>query len=78
MSATVPSVVPTSANAGNVKTSATLWRVRQSFADMPGLCVNCREAERIWQIDATTAEAVLQELVEIGYLRKGVHGFVRT
>ena len=45
---------------------------------MPGLCVSCREAQRIWQIDATTAEAVLQELVEIGYLRKGIHGFVRT
>ena len=78
MSTTIPSGVPTSATAGSVKTSATLWRVRQSFAEMPGLCVSCREAERIWQIDATTAEAVLQELVEIGYLRKGVHGFVRA
>jgi len=78
VSTTIPSGVPTSATAGNVKTSVTLWRVRQSFAEMPGLCVSCREAQRIWQIDATTAEAVLQELVEIGYLRKGIHGFVRT
>ena len=78
MSATVPSGVPPSPYASNVKISATVWRVREAFAEMPGLCVSCREAERIWQIDTTTAEAVLQALVEIGYLRKGIHGFVRT
>jgi len=78
VSATVPYGLPLSTYAGNLRISATLWQVRQAFAEMPGLCVSCREAERIWRIDATTAEAVLQALVEIGYLRKGSRGFVRT
>lgn len=78
MSATVPSSLRPSTNAATLETSAALWRVRQAFAEMPGLCVSRREAERIWKIDAATAEAVFEALVEIGYLRMGNHGFVRT
>jgi hypothetical protein len=65
-------------NANQVKSLDVIWRVRLDFDQMPGLCVTCLQAQRLWKIDALTAAGVFQMLVEMGYVRNNGRGFVRT
>lgn len=53
-----------------------LARIRGEFGEMPGLRLSLAQACRLWQLDATTCLALLDELVAEGYLhhtREGMY-----
>ena len=45
-------------------------RARGEFAEMPGLRLNLRQAQRLWGLDATSCEDVLDALVDEGVLTR--------
>lgn len=47
-----------------------LHRVRSEFLEMPGLRLGPAQAARLWGVDRTTSERVLDGLVEAGFLWK--------
>ena len=49
-------------------------RVRGEYREMPGLRLTFPQACRLWQLDATTCESVLQSLVDEGFLLKTPDG----
>ena len=44
--------------------------VRGEFAEMPGLRLTRPQAQRLWAMDPVTCEALLDELVDAGFLRR--------
>jgi hypothetical protein len=44
--------------------------VRAEYLEMPGLCLTALEGERLWGIDSTACEALLDALVRTGFLRR--------
>jgi hypothetical protein len=51
-----------------------LERIRSEFLEMPGLCLTPNQAARLWALDRTTSERVLQGLVDSGSLEKSRDG----
>ena len=49
-------------------TKILLERVQGQFAEMPGLRLNLKQAQRLWGLDAACCEDVLESLVEMGVL----------
>ena len=47
-----------------------LERVRGEYLEMPGLQLTIPQACRLWQLDRTTCEAVLADLVATQFLRR--------
>ena len=43
-------------------------RVRGEYHEMPGLRLTFRQACRLWQIDASTCQMLLEQLVRDGFL----------
>ena len=53
--------------------------VRAEYLEIPGLCLTKRQVERLWNIDATTAETLLTALVEDRFLKRTLRGnYVRA
>jgi hypothetical protein len=50
-------------------------RVRGEYFEMPGLRLTLAQACRLWQIDASTCEMLLEYLVRAGVLCKTDTGF---
>ena len=50
-------------------------RVRGEYSEMPGLQLTVAQACRLWQIDTSTCEILLDELVREGFLFKTQSGF---
>jgi hypothetical protein len=50
-------------------------RVRGEYVEMPGLRVTLEQACRLWQVDVSTCETLLEHLVRAGFLRKTDSGF---
>ena len=50
-------------------------RVRSEYFEMPGLRMTAAQACRLWQVDASTCEVVLDQLVREGFLFKTDTGF---
>lgn len=48
--------------------SALLMRIQGEFREMPGLCLTNAQARRLWQLDASTCDSLLDELVTRGFL----------
>jgi len=48
-----------------------LNRVRGEFVEMPGLRLRVEQAQRLWNLDRTSCEALLQSLVEAKFLNCG-------
>ena len=46
----------------------TLQRIQGEFAEMPGLRLTCRQAQRLWNLDAIVCEALLAALVDVRFL----------
>jgi hypothetical protein len=44
--------------------------VRAEYREMPGLRLTQRQAQRLWNLDPTTCEAVLEELEAVRFLRR--------
>jgi hypothetical protein len=47
-----------------------LARVRGEYCEMPGLRLTSAQACRLWQVDVSTCETLLEHLVREGFLRK--------
>jgi hypothetical protein len=55
-----------------------LMRVRGEFLEMPGLRLTIEEARRLWHLDRSSCEAVLDQLVDARFLSRTRDGaFVR-
>jgi hypothetical protein len=48
-----------------------IQRIREEFEEFPGLRVSVTEAARFWGLDLSTCEAILKELLAIGFLTRG-------
>ena len=44
--------------------------VRSEFSEMPGLRLSRRQAERLWNLDPSSAEMVLGALEQVHFLRR--------
>jgi hypothetical protein len=49
-------------------------RIREEFADAPGLQLTVEEGARFWAIDADVCAQVLRQLHEVGFLARTVDG----
>jgi len=45
-----------------------LRRIRSEFLEMPGLCLTCAQAQRLWGLDAGTCCSLLASLAEDRFL----------
>ena len=45
-----------------------LRRIQGEFREMPGLRLTCRQAQRMWNLDALVCEALLAALVDVRFL----------
>ena len=52
----------------------TLRRIRSEFLEMPGLCLTCAQAQRLWELDARTCSCLLGSLAEDGFLSLRTNG----
>jgi hypothetical protein len=52
-----------------------LARVRGEYFEMPGLRVTFAQACRLWQVDVSTCEMLLDHLIREGFLWKTNNGF---
>jgi hypothetical protein len=50
-------------------------RVRGEYLEMPGLRVTFAQACRLWQVDVSTCERLLDQLVREGFVCKTDKGF---
>jgi DNA-binding IclR family transcriptional regulator len=50
-------------------------RVRGEYAEMPGLRITLAQACRLWQLDLSTCEMLLDHLVREGFLHQTDSGF---
>ncbi len=54
-------------------------RIRGEYNEMPGLRLTPAQARRLWDIDATTCQAALEDLTHSGFLSCAKDGtFVRS
>jgi hypothetical protein len=51
-----------------------LNRIRAEFVEMPGLRLTAAQAQRLWNVDSLTCEALLAALVETGFLYRDANG----
>ncbi len=51
-----------------------LERVQGEFAEMPGMRLTFRQAQRLWALDARTCRRVLDTLVGNGFLTRSAEG----
>ena len=49
---------------------ALLRRIQREYQEMPGLRLTQAQAQRLWDLDATTCRAVLAILTERGFLKR--------
>ena len=54
--------------------SATLWRIRGEYREMPGLKLTVAQAARLWHLDQPSIERLLNVLVADGLLRRTAAG----
>jgi len=50
--------------------SVTDWTrlIRAEYEEMPGLLLTCAQVRRMWGIDGTISQAVIDDLVRAGFL----------
>ncbi len=49
-------------------------RIRGEFLEMPGLRLTAQQASRLWAVDRTTSEFVLDRLADAGFLSRTREG----
>ena len=53
-------------------------RVRAEYLEMPGLSLTFEQAQRLWNIERRTCDALLTSLIDAGFLHRTKRGlFVR-
>ncbi len=53
---------------------ALVTRVRGEYGEMPGLRLTISQACRLWQVEMSTCERLLEQLVREGFLYKTDNG----
>ena len=53
-------------------------RIKDEFQEMPGLCVTRTQAQKLWGLDGPSCDDALSALVNEGYLRKAMMGYVKA
>jgi hypothetical protein len=53
-------------------------RIKNEYAEMPGLCVTRIQAQKLWGLDAPACDEALSALVSEGYLRQALMGYVKA
>jgi hypothetical protein len=53
---------------------ALVTRVRGEYCEMPGLRLTISQACRLWQVETSTCERLLEQLVREGFLYKTDNG----
>ena len=53
---------------------ALVTRVRGEYGEMPGLRLTISQACRLWQVETSTCERLLEQLVREGFLDKTDNG----
>jgi hypothetical protein len=51
-------------------------RIRAEFLEMPGLRLTVRQASRLWGLEHTVCESVIDKLVASDFLRRTAAGLV--
>lgn len=51
-----------------------LRRIQGEFREMPGLRLTCRQAQRLWNLDALVCESLLAALVDVRFLVQTTDG----
>lgn len=59
-----------------ILSEATLRRVRAEFLEMPGLKLTVSQAQRLWGMDRSTCEALIEELTASRFLARTRDGAV--
>lgn len=59
-----------------ILSEATLRRVRAEFLEMPGLKLTLSQAQRLWGMDRSTCEALIEELTASRFLARTRDGAV--
>ena len=54
----------------------TVRRVRAEFLEMPGLKLTVWQAQRLWGVDRSTCEAVIETLTEAQFLSRTRDGAI--
>ena len=60
-----------------IDTAEWLARIRAEYLEMPGLQLTAPQMWRLWRLDKTTCDAVVETLVEDGFLISNGHGAYR-
>lgn len=55
-----------------------LARVYSEYVEMPGLQLTVRQASRLWNLNLSTSELVLERLVDAAFLRRDGDRYVRA
>jgi len=59
--------------------SEWLLRVRSEYLEVPGTNLTKVQMQRMWQLDASTCDVMVERLVETGFLKwTRFHGYVRA
>jgi hypothetical protein len=67
------------ASASDVTVQDWMNLVRAEYLEMPGLCLTGVQAGRLWNLNLHTAEALLEELERVRFLRRTTKGtYVRA
>jgi hypothetical protein len=45
-------------------------RVRAEYLEMPGLCLTLEQAQRLWNVERRTCEALLESLIDARFLHR--------
>jgi hypothetical protein len=48
--------------------------IRAEYREIPGLHLTDKQAQRLWNLDATTCDALLSALVDVKFLRRARDG----
>jgi len=61
-------------NAGQNTVEGWIQIVRGEYSEVPGLHLTKRQFQRLWGLDPSTCDALLEALVEGGFLRQCWNG----
>ena len=61
-------------NLNDLISDALAWRIRGEFIEMPELRLNLQQAQRLWSLDPTRCEAVLNAPADVEFLTRTTDG----
>jgi len=53
-----------------IANSDWLRLIRAEYEELPGMCLTKAQVQRLWGLDSTTCETLLDQLVRTGFLKQ--------